>query len=198
MKFAATGGLVKAYVMNLFMDSTQDYMLYHNLSHTEKVVGHTMEIVRHYQLNERERFVLNTAAWFHDTGHMFASIEVHEEAGVHIMRSFLEKEHAPGELIEMIAQCIMATKYPPTPGNQLEEIICDADTYHFGTPEFRITDELIKKEMQLRTGKEFKNWYQDSMKLLESHRFFTSYCRYKLEAGKQQNIQYLQAKIKNS
>jgi hypothetical protein len=38
-------------------------------------------------------------------------------------------------LAEKIWQCIMATKRGSDPVSVAEKIICDADTYYFGTPE---------------------------------------------------------------
>jgi predicted metal-dependent HD superfamily phosphohydrolase len=195
MDLVFTETLVKEYVTDLFTRFTPPYLVYHNLVHTENVVNHAMEIAKYYQLDERANFILNVAAWFHDAGHLVAEMEVHEEAGIKMMKFFLEKENIDDTLIQTIAQCIMATKYPPDPQTLIEEIICDADTYHFGTKYFETTDEQVKREMELRTNKQFANWDQDTLKLLLTHRFFTSYCRNKLEAGKKQNIRYLERKI---
>jgi hypothetical protein len=74
--------------------------------------------------------------------------------------------------------------------------ICDADTYHFGTSEFEVTDQQVKEEMLQRSNKNLTNWNQMTLKLLKQHRFFTSYCRNKLDAGKKQNIEFVQRKIK--
>jgi predicted metal-dependent HD superfamily phosphohydrolase len=197
MDFVFTESLVREYVTGLFTRLTSPYLIYHNLTHTKNVVIHAKEITKYYQLEEKTDFIISVAAWFHDTGHLVAEMEVHEEAGVHIMQSFLEKEHIDDELITSIAECIMATKYPPNPKNRMEEIICDADTYHFGTTYFEITDDHVRKEMELRRNKQYPRWYENTIQLLKEHRFFTSYCRNKLDAGKEQNIRYLEEKIKS-
>jgi len=189
--------LVKEYVTDLFARLTSPYLIYHNLTHTQNVVNHAKEITEYYELDEKTCFIISMAAWFHDTGHLVAEIEIHEEAGVHIMQSFLEKEHIDEELITSIAECIMATKYPPHPKNVMEEIICDADTYHCGTTYFEITDDQVRKEMELRKNKQFPRWHENTIQFLKHHHFFTSYCRSKLTAGKEQNIRYLEKKIKS-
>jgi predicted metal-dependent HD superfamily phosphohydrolase len=198
MELTYTEYLAEKYVIDLFTRLASPYLVYHNLSHTERVVVHAMEIADHYELGERDRFVLSLAAWFHDVGHLVAEMELHEEAGVQLMKSFLTDKGIDITLIDEISQCIMATKYPPVPKTLLEEIICDADTYHFGTKEFEITDDLVKKEFQLRTKKEFAHWCDDTLKLLETHRFFTSYCRNKLEKGKLANIERLKNKARSN
>ena len=197
MEFTVTEQLVKEYVSDLFARSTPPYLIYHNLAHTEHVVNHAMELANYYKLDERAHFILHAAAWFHDVGHLITEMEMHEEAGAHIMRSVLERENIHEELIDTISACILATKYPPSPKMLMEGIICDADTWHFGTREFETTDEMMKKEMQLRTNRDLSDWNQKTLKLLKDHRFFTSYCRSRLEAGKKQNIESLQQKIKS-
>ena len=39
-----------------------------------------MQIADHYQLNERDFFIVTTAAWFHDIGYLNGA-ENHEEKG---------------------------------------------------------------------------------------------------------------------
>ncbi|SHM77607.1 HD domain-containing protein [Chitinophaga sp. CF418] len=198
MELTNTEYLAEKYVVDLFTRLASTSLVYHNLSHTERVVARSMEIADHYGLNGKDRFILSIAAWFHDTGHLVADIELHEQAGVRLMKSFFIDKEIDEALIDTISECIMATKWPPAPKTLLEEIICDADTYHFGTKEFEITDELVKKEFQLRTKKNYANWCNDTLRLLKAHRFFTSYCRDKLVDGKEANIAYLEAKIRSN
>lgn len=198
MELTQTEYLAEKYVVDLFTRLASTYLVYHNLSHTERVVVRAMEIADHYGLDEKDRFVLTIAAWFHDTGHLIADIALHEQAGVRLMRSFFIDKEIEETMIDTISACIMATKWPAVPTTLLEEIICDADTYHFGTKEFELTDELVKKEFQLRTKKNYANWYYDTLQLLKTHHFFTSYCRNKLDKGKEANIEYLEAKIRSN
>ncbi len=198
MELTYTEYLAEKFVVDLFTRLTSANLVYHNLSHTERVVVRTMEIADYYELNNQDRFVLSMAAWFHDTGHLVADIDSHEEAGVLLMRSFFMDKDIDAMLIDVISDCIMVTKFPPSPKTLLEEIICDADTYHFGTREFEITDKLVKREFQLRTKKKFTNWCNDTLKLLETHHFFTAYCRNTLEKGKQANIERLKNEIRSN
>src|SRR5882672_10798337 len=64
---------------------------YHNLIHTQHVVGYTKEIASHYSLNGSDIFILTTAAWFHDIGHLYGEMQGHEERGARIMEQWLEK-----------------------------------------------------------------------------------------------------------
>ena len=58
----------------------------------------------------------------------------------------LEKPGTPGETEKLI----LATKLSTVPQGLIQEIIKDADTYHFGTPQFKKIDKLMKEEMMIR------------------------------------------------
>lgn len=195
MQYASLREEIAAYVISLFRQHPVPGLLYHNLEHTCQVVRHSGEIALHYHLTPDEQFIVFAAAWFHDTGHLIGDMKQHEERGCILMRRFLEEKQVPAHMLEKIAGCIMATQYPPHPRSLPEEIICDADTYHFGTSYFKTTDELVRQELEIRLHFRFTSWHRDTLTLLQKHRFFTGYCRQLLEAGKQQNIEYLQKKI---
>jgi predicted metal-dependent HD superfamily phosphohydrolase len=184
---------VEAFVRQNYAASIDHQYPYHNLEHTVDVVGHAEEIVSFYQLEPAEGFVVRVAAWFHDIGHLFGLLEGHEEKGVSVMEEYMEQFKMGKELILSIANCILATKFPSYPVSLCEEILCDADTFHFGTDHFRQTDPKVKEEVELRTGRLFPEWHKKSIWLLEQHHFFTSYCQQLLDAGKQENLRWLRS-----
>jgi len=183
---------VEEYVRNTYGSSSVKFP-YHNLDHTVEVVQYTTEISGFYLLSAPERFIVKVAAWFHDIGQLSGDMTGHEERGVEIMRDCLTPLLVSESLVTSIAGCIMATKYPSYPRTLYEEILCDADTFHFGTPKFKETDAAVKKEVELRTGKAFPDWRSKSIKLLEAHRFFTRYCQELLDKGKRENIRWLKS-----
>ncbi len=179
---------LSSYVRELYKRIHKPALLYHNLSHTEKVVKHISQIAANYSLNDKEIFILSAAAWFHDTGHVIGKAEGHEERSVIIMQDYLETKIADKEIINAIKGCILATKLPHNPKTFLEDIICDADTYNLGTKEFFKTDKLIKKECELRNSMPGNNWEQKTLELLTAHKYFTTYCQKLLNKGKEKNI----------
>jgi len=183
---------VEEFVRNTYTTSNRQYP-YHNLAHTIDVVRHVEEIAMYYLLSAPEIFIVKVAAWFHDIGHLTGDMPGHEERGVELMRNCLGPLKVSDPLMDSMAGAIMATKYPSYPRALYDEILCDADTFHFGTSKFRETDELVRSEVELRTGKVFKDWHAMSLKLLEDHRFFTQYCRQMLSEGKQENISWLRS-----
>src|ERR1700730_16162144 len=188
---------VEDFVRELYEKNETNKLLFHNLKHTESVVEHAKEIAAHYQLEEREQFILYSAAWFHDTGHLFSEPEGHEMKSVEIMREFMKKFVQDEQLLTEIEQTILATKLPANPKNILQEIMADADTYHLGTKEFKVTNKKVKKEYELRKVEmPKKDWNENALKFLGSHKFYTSYCKELLDKGKEENMQRLRKKIK--
>jgi HD superfamily phosphodiesterase len=186
---------VSEYVTELYNDLQTPELQYHNLIHTERVVQRTYEIAANYQLDEEELFILSTAAWFHDTGHLFGKPEQHESRSVSLMREFLTDREVDPKIITLVEGCIKATEVPQQPKNLLEEIVCDADTFHLGTEEFLISDKLVKKEFELRYKVKFDNWNTLTLALLESHKYFTPYCQKLLNGSKQKNIEMVRSKL---
>jgi len=181
---------VAQHVTKLFEEYSHSNLVYHSLDHTRKVVKRAQEIAAHYQLKERDMLTVYVAAWFHDVGHLFSDVTTHEVKSIEMMKEFMNQQSAEESLISEIENCVMATRMPHQPKNLNEEILCDADTYHFGTKEFKKTNKMVKTEYELRNYTTFlMDWEKNTLDLLESHQFFTSYCQVLLSEGKQKNIE---------
>lgn len=184
------------YVTGLFHANKKDVLVFHNLQHTRNVVQRTKEIAGHYHLSEEEMLILYIAAWFHDTGHLFAEPSKHEEMSVELMRNFMLEQKADAPLIEEIGNCIFATKLPRNPTTLLQEIICDADTYHLGTKDFKNTNKLAYEEIVMRNGEMSKPLFnKQTYEFLEGHQFYTAYCKDILDETKQENMKKLKNKM---
>jgi hypothetical protein len=80
-----------------------------------------------------------------------------------------------------------------------EEIVRDADTYHFGTKDFKETNKLIKKEFALRGYTTLtEDWIDNTIDLLQKHIFYTTYCKALLDERKRKNIEWLKRKRNKS
>lgn len=184
------------FVRELFAKNSDQPLTYHSLEHTINVVDRAREIAAQYELSETDQIVLFTAAWFHDTGHLFVDPAMHEIKSVDLMKGFMAGYSIEDPtLVEAISECILATRMVHTPQNLVEQIIRDADTYHLGTKEFKNTNKKIRKEYILRKlHSPHANWNKKSLEFLESHVYHTQYCQTLLEEGKQKNIQRLKKK----
>ncbi len=177
------------HVTGLFLDNNNPALVFHNLEHTKAVVERTKEIAGHYYLSENDMLVVFVAAWFHDTGYLFTDPGHHEEKSVELMKEFM-KEHSTDEnLLEMIEGCIMATQPPRQHDSLLKQIICDADTYHLGTKEFKDTNRKVWEEYNAKgTVLSEEEWAFKTTELLNVHRYYTKYCKDLLEKRKQKNM----------
>jgi predicted metal-dependent HD superfamily phosphohydrolase len=187
---------IENYVTGLFETMPDEHLIFHNQKHTENVVKRCREIALNYALSERDNLILDAAAWFHDTGHLFTEPAKHEEMSVEVMKKFMDEHSEDKEAVEEIATCIMATKFPRNPTNLLSEILCDADTYHFGTKEFKKTNKQVKEEDEAKGHVWKKKEYLEStIRFLESHQFYTDYCKERLTAQKELNMKKLKNKL---
>ena len=188
----------EGYVTGLFEKLQNEKLVFHNLQHTKTVVERTKEIAAHYSLSERDMLVLYVASWFHDTGHLYTTgLKNHEEKSVDVMRKFMADYASDAELISEIEACIMSTKMPRNPASLIQHILCDADTYHFGTKEFKDTNKRMREEYQLREERvDKKVWDENTLQMLNTHQFYTSYCKDLLDEKKKDNIRKLKKKTK--
>jgi hypothetical protein len=80
--------------------------------------------------------------------------------------------------MNIIFSMIMATKVPQQPKTKLEEIIADADLEYLGTTSAAAISAKLFKELQsinpLLTKSE---WNKQQISFLQSHHFFTPYCK---------------------
>lgn len=178
-------------VSALFLKYRDPRLTYHNLAHTFEVVRRSNEIGLSYALHEEDIYILQTAAWFHDTGQLIRQGKGHEIKSVNLLKEHASDLSITKALLEQINRVILATAESVEPHTLSEKIIRDADTYHFGTLLFRQTDPLIRKEIELFSGKVQTNWFAKSIELLVHHRYYTDYCSGKLSNGKAQNIIWL-------
>jgi predicted metal-dependent HD superfamily phosphohydrolase len=191
---------VENHVTGLFETNKRPKLFFHTLEHTENIVQRAGEIADQYKLPENERLAVIIAAWFHDTGHLFGPAETHEEKSVELMTDFMKAQHSDDNLIKTIAGCILATKRAVEPSNRLEQIVCDADTYHLGTKDFKKTNKLVRKEISQDDENNLSksDWDIKTLEFLEKHKYYTPYCIELLEKGKQENIERLRQKLVES
>ena len=180
---------IEEYVTELFEQKQTPELVFHNLGHTQTVVKRSQEIAGHYKVSECDMFILFAAAWFHDTGHLFTEPAQHEEKSIEIMKQFMKNYIEEEDKIKAIEDCIMATKAPRNPKNLLQEIICDADTYHFGTKDFKQRNRDVFEEFKQRSGEtDVVQFNEETIHMLEKHHFYTSYCKELLDKRKKKNL----------
>jgi hypothetical protein len=171
---------VKTHVEHLFNTAADDKLIYHNLTHTEHVVKHVVEIADHYKVTDLDFFIVQCAAWFHDIGYMQGK-DQHERVGAEAAAVFLSGLGVEQQTIQAIQGC-------------------DADLYHLGSNSFKDRNKLMRKEMSVFFNKEIdKNiWRLGTLQLLESHHYHTRYCIEKLSQKKSENLHQLKEKLQEA
>lgn len=195
MDYATILAEVQEYMHRYFHEHNDSRYVYHNETHTQNVVTAAIQMARHYQLNEKDFFIVVTAAWFHDAGY-FIQPANHEAGGAQLAEDFLKSKSIDNATINAVKGCIAATHMPQSPHNLLEQIVCDADLFHLGTADFPERDKLMRKEIELVKNKDISKdqWRQGTIRLLESHHYFTNYAQQLLDNMLAQNLQHLKEK----
>jgi predicted metal-dependent HD superfamily phosphohydrolase len=187
----------EAFVATLLQEKLPDWAVYHNLLHTQQTVDAAEEIIEGSKLNKSDAEIVLLAAWFHDAGYTEGA-EGHEERGAGIASEFLREKNYPPEKIQSIARCIRATKIPQSPRTLLEEIVCDADMSHLGKKRLLERSDLLRMEMELRTGTMFTDleWIRRNVEFATAGKFFTAYARREWEGRRQKNLLVLQENLR--
>jgi predicted metal-dependent HD superfamily phosphohydrolase len=186
------------FVFKLFKDELPNTCLYHNYTHTERVLKSTREIIEHSNLSDDDILVLELTALLHDVGYV-KGCEKHEEESVKIATAFLKEKGIEESVISVISDCIMATKFDSEPTNELERIIRDADASHFGKKYFKETSEFLRKELELQGKLNFTpaEWRNENIRVFtEKHHFYTDYALKNWQPRKEKNLAKLMGKKK--
>src|SRR5690606_21669194 len=130
------------FVFNLFKENLPNTFLYHNFTHTKRVLRSVNEIIANSKVSSDESTILQLSALLHDTGYIKIR-ENHEEESGKIATSFLEEQQIETHIIDAVNKCIMATKFKDNPTTDLDKILRDADASHFGKAYFNEASEFL-------------------------------------------------------
>ncbi|SDD82896.1 HD domain-containing protein [Pedobacter soli] len=183
---------VSDYVEELLEKELPEHMYFHNFEHTLLVVAGVKIIGEHSQVSEQEMLILTLAAYLHDIGYTRQYIG-HEAISAEMAGNFLSSNGLSSVEVEQVQQCILATKYPQLPHNNLQKIICDADFYHFALPAYTDFAVRLKREWEenINLAYSYREWDAINLKMLTSHQYFTGYGRQFLQKRKERNIEKL-------
>ncbi len=189
---------IESYVFNLYKAQLPTEVVYHNFEHTVRVVNAAKAIGDAEKISEDEMEVLTIAAWFHDTGFIKGEVD-HEEYSATVAHNYLTKKNYGADKIEVVTSLIACTKMPQTPTNHLEEIMCDADLSHIGSPDFMDLSAMLRMEWEhIKGGKQLSDleWLEENERFVGKHKFFTNYGFVNYGPQKNKNWQKLQKSLK--
>ncbi|MDC1161993.1 DUF5706 domain-containing protein [Tenacibaculum sp.] len=167
---------VEKYVVNYLNDNLDSSFVYHNVSHTQRVVEKTKELIEGLKIEGEAAHVLILAAWLHDIGYT-KSIGNHEEEGVKLAENFLKKQKVSEEIISQVSKLILVTKIGEKPKGILEKVIRDADCSHLGSKNFMDYAALLRKEWELTKDYVVSDvvWNEENIKFVTKHKFYTGF-----------------------
>ncbi|MGC1204205.1 MAG: Pycsar system effector family protein [Flavobacteriaceae bacterium] len=177
-------------LLNEKLDSS---FVYHNLTHTQRVVEKAKELAEQCGLSDSEKHILILATWLHDTGYT-KNIKNHEDESIVIAKDFLSSQNCSEKDIDAVCNLILATKIDYVPKNQLEKIIRDADCAHIGSKSYLEVSELLRKEWELTCNKTLTEaeWLDENINFLTTkHRFYTNEAAINWDKRKSKNISRL-------
>lgn len=178
------------YASRLISTRVSSEVSFHTLQHTEEVVAACQLIAAYEGIGGEELEALLVAAWFHDTGYSSGRAKDHESVSVEHVMDFFSIHEVPESFSHTVKGCIMATRMPQSPQTKTEEILCDADLFHLGSPNFREKSKLLRNELIDFNGEEWskKDWRQNNIAFLEAHNYFTGYGRKILQPVKEEHL----------
>lgn len=190
------------YVISYLNEHLNPNFVYHNLAHTQRVVGKAKELIADSTLDDDEKSILQIAAWFHDTGFTKTIIN-HENESAKIASEFLKSQKVDHDTIALVSEIILATKMGYEPKTQLEGLIKDADCAHVSSKKYDEYASLLRKEWELTQDKSISkpDWIQDNISFLTNHTFYSDIAAKKWEKRKGKNLANLlqnQNKVKEN
>lgn len=180
---------VSIYVSGFLKKRLSPSLVFHNIKHTYEVVEAVKEIAMHSGFTGDNMEILVIAAWFHDTGYSKV-YQGHEEESKNLAEAFLSTQGCSVEIIRTILACISATRFPQFPKSAIEEVLCDADLYHFTRPGYPKYAAAIRSEFEVFLDKVYTDieWTKINYDMLTAHTYFTKYGRTVLTKFKEVNM----------
>lgn len=185
--------VAEKFVITFLNENLDPSFLYHNLTHTQRVVDKANELADLSGIDDAQKNILLLASWFHDTGYT-KGIKNHEAESVLIAKDFLKQQKVSEANINAICDLILATKMEAVPNNQLEKIIRDADCAHIGSKTYIETSELLRKEWELNYDRTLteSEWLDENINFLSTkHRFYTDAASANWDKRKGKNLSLL-------
>ena len=169
--------------------------LYHNLSHTKRVIKSALKIGSSYDLNNENWRILLTASLLHDYGFIESHIN-HEEIGVKFSSKILLEYDYNEKTIESIKKLILVTKPLAVPKDNLESIIRDSDLEYLGSKDFENISEKLKQEwIKFNVVKNDEEFYNKQLEFLSTHQFYTDFMKENGNIQKEKNTLYAKKKL---
>lgn len=196
MNYGELINTAETFVIKYIHKHDDSRLLYHNLGLTKNIVAVANEIAEHYSLEEKERFVVATAAWFLNIGY-YKDVLHPAMAGAEIAEGFLNKARIGNDTIESVRNCMLLS----VPANSADtlpgDIIKDAKSFYLGDENFPAYNKLKRKESErinsISIDKD--DWKRCTVQMMANHQYYTEFAQSKFNNIKAHNFEKLKKKI---
>lgn len=176
---------MQAFVIDMLKKKIPAAYTYHNYAHTLYVQEKSVELAVQEKLDEKEMYLLNIAALWHDTGYVNV-YKGHEEESCALAMEYLPGFGLNEKETDSICRMIMATKIPQTAYSLAEKILADADLAYLGTTHAaEIADDLFKELNFIQPALTRRDWHAQQIQFLTTHQYFTGFYKEYYEPVKQ-------------
>ena len=174
----------------LHLTKTDDRLFFHNLSHAVRLLESAHQMSTHYRLDEKNHFILCSAAWLYDLEMIASGTPEREINNTSFTEDFLRKLSVEDVTIREIVACILCNSPGHRPSSLNEKIFCDALQYYFGSENFLHYHNLLRREKEVYSGKKISGneWRVLTISLLSQHKYHTDFCQSRLNEQKTENL----------
>ncbi len=163
---------------------------YHNWNHILDVVTTVKQLGKSEGVGSKILYIAEISAYYHDVIHHNSPDD--EKLSADYAYKKVQQYGLTEPEAMLIGNTIKATNVKTQPNNILERIIRDADVANFGRKDFMEKNELVRLELNFEKD---LNWYQNTLKLLEGHQFYTQSARQLYTEGLKKNIHKVEKKL---
>jgi adenylate cyclase len=190
--------LMRNWILNHLKSLLPENMLYHDIPHTLNVEKAAMRYGKLEGITSEEMRLIRTAALFHDSGFIL-KYDHNEDFGIAMAKAMLPKFGYSIEQIEIVCNCIHATKPNVLPESLLEQIMVDADYDYLGRPDYHVIVKKLRQELSdYGTEMSEVEWLKYQLNFLENiHKYFTVSAKNIRNYGKSVRINDLKRKLEN-
>jgi predicted metal-dependent HD superfamily phosphohydrolase len=181
----------EAWAGHFLAENIKKEFVFHNTDHTAQVVSSARTIAGAYDLPEKELSLVSLAALFHDLGYNEGPYD-HESRSCDIATSYL-KDKITEQDLEIITDCIKATRMPQSADTLLEQILCDADLSHLGLKSYWEMNSRLRQEFTLSRNLVMSDleWVDFELKFLSEHEYYTPIAQEMFNDRKAKHLQQL-------
>ena len=165
---------------------------YHNAQHVVEVHDCVLTLAKRENINLYNMELLAISAMGHDLGFAIRR-ENNESEGARITGEVMMRHGYSKSSVWMVGKLIInGTTMPQQPQTHMECILADADLSNLGKTDFFEKNAALMHELGVDN---LYGWYEATMKLLNSHCYFTQSAQMLFEKQKAKNIVELKRRI---